>query len=129
MFSSPPAADTTDVSGTGATPDPQFFDSSRDVVSAYTTLFGNTSLATRALNFQAFTGYASSQIRTNPTLISSAVSWIKSGYAPKNALYNVTFPGDLNAVQNIGAVSGIFGGPAPYFIDSNEMTAFSNMGF
>jgi hypothetical protein len=106
MFSSPSSAGVHDVSSTDNSKDPQFFDSTRDVATAFTSsgCLNQTSVGTKAQNFQQFTVYVSSQIQTDPTIISRVVTWIKSGFAPKNSLYNVTFSGDTNSVKNIGAI-------------------------
>jgi hypothetical protein len=47
----------------------------------------------------------------NPTTtytVGSLLAWVRSGYAPRNPALNFTYPGDPNAVRNIGAVSGMF---------------------
>jgi hypothetical protein len=128
IFSSAPGSNSSDVSSTTSSTDPLFFDSTRNMSTAYSasSCLNQTNIST-AGNFQALTEYIASTMNGNPTVIADVVTWIKAGYAPRNSAYKTTWGTDTNTVNNttIGAVAGIFGGPWPYHLDNQNMSSFA----
>lgn len=43
-------------------------------------------------------------VASGSTIIADMMTWVRAGWTPTNAAYRVTFPGDTNAVTNLGAV-------------------------
>ena len=101
FFSSAINGNTTDVTG-----DPNFVDRTRNLNTAYTSFLAQTTTGTAAGDAQA----AITQIGADVSKIATIRDWIRAGFAIRNASMNKTFSGDTNAVTNMGAVQGVFGG-------------------
>ena len=98
-----PLADTTDVDA-----DPYFLDRTRDLSTAYVGYFGQTTTGTALGDYRATLSYLQANMPSNSSLVPGLIAWVQQGFAPTNPQYNLTPPGDTNAVTNIGAVQGYF---------------------